>query len=119
MKTMLAQKKEVALALAQLHHEIDPGVRPVYRLLSPGKMENDPNEPLKLLEVNEATIPTGILPLSFPPQPEEGLPFPTIILEITPEEFAKVETQEWKLPKGWKLGPWLPASLINGSVQRP
>ena len=35
------------------------------------------------------------------------LPF-AVIVEVSPEEFAKIQTHELTLPKGWLLGEEMP-----------
>ena len=110
MNEISRQKGKVALKLARFHQEIDPGMRQIFRLLASEKTEDHPREPVKLLAVNQDTVPTGILPLHFPPQPEEGYPFSTVYVEITPEEFVKIQSQELTLPQDWKVGPRLTPS---------
>lgn len=58
-------------------------------------------EPIKLLEVNENTVPAGVMPLHFGPAPAIGITFPSVIVEVTPDEYKKIQSQELKLPKGW------------------
>lgn len=36
------------------------------------------------------------------------IPFPSVIVEVTPEEYQKVKRKLLKLPDGWSLGPALP-----------
>jgi hypothetical protein len=67
-----------------------------------------PVEPIKLLEVNTNTVPSGVLPVQFGPAPASGIPYPTIIVEVAPEEFEKIQTHELKLPKGWQVGEEMP-----------
>lgn len=64
-------------------------------------------EPIKLLEVNENTIASGILPLSFGPATAYGN-YPSVILEVTREEFDKIKSNELKLPHCWKIGEMIP-----------
>jgi hypothetical protein len=102
------EKVEVAKELAKKHYEVEAGLVHVFRIV--GKMEESPSEPIKLLEVNENTVPTGVMPLGFDPAPAGGIPFPSIIIELTPDEFKKLEVQELTLPNGWQLGEELPKS---------
>ena len=56
------QAMEEAAALAQAHYGVEPGLRAINRLEGP-----DPNDlRIKLLEVNEQTVPTGM--------PDRGIP---------------------------------------------
>ena len=45
------------------------------------------DEPIKFLEVNAATVPTGVMPLQFGPVPASGIAFSSVIIEVTPDEF--------------------------------
>ena len=65
------------------------------------------------LEVNEDTVTAGVLPLHFGPLPNFGVPYPTIIIAVTPSEFEKIKTQKLKLPKDWKLGEEMPRPALD------
>jgi hypothetical protein len=41
------------------------------------------------------------MPLQFGAAPSIGVPFPTVIVEVTPDEFQKIQAKELKLPSGW------------------
>ena len=58
--------------------------------------------------MNANTVPSGVLPVSFGPAPASGIPYPSVIVEVSPEEFAKIQTHELTLPKGWLLGEEMP-----------
>ena len=93
-------KDEAVRELAEWHFGVEPDLERVIRIVFDN--EDEPNEPIKLLEVNGATVATGsIEPYAF--SPTASVPFPTVIAEITPEEFARVERNEITLPKGWSL----------------
>ena len=90
---------EEAAALARAHFEIEPGLRAVYRLEGP-----DPNDlRIKLLEVNELTVPTGIVPVGFPPHPASGLHYPSVVIEVTPQEYEAIQRNQLYLPDGWEV----------------
>ena len=59
--------------------------------------------PIKLLEINIDTSPSGIMPLHFGPVPGSGIPYPSVIVEVTPDEFDRIRLQELKLPDGWTI----------------
>ncbi|MGH7192872.1 MAG: hypothetical protein ACREJM_04960 [Candidatus Saccharimonadales bacterium] len=61
-----------------------------------------------MLEVNAKTVPSGVLPVSFGPAPASGIPYPSVIVEVSPEEFTRIQTKELKLSKGRLLGEELP-----------
>ena len=97
-------KDEEAQKLATAHFEIEAGMTEIFRLQSSPDAELRPDEPIKLLEVNEFTVPLGIRPLQFGAAPDLGIHFPTVIVEVTPDEFQRILSKEWKLPNGWTVG---------------
>jgi hypothetical protein len=97
-------KDEVAEKLAHAHYRIEPTIRLIRRLLGTPKEEADPEEPVKLLEVNEATIAEGIIPIYFGPHPASGITYPTLIVEVTPEEYDNIIGGKSDLPHNWQLG---------------
>ena len=93
------QVMEEAAALARAHYEVEPGLRAIYRLEGP-----DPDGlRIKLLEVNEQTVPTGIVPVGFPPHPASGLHYPSVVIEVTPGEYGAIQRKELDLPAGWEV----------------
>src|SRR5437870_1111866 len=101
-------KDEIAKTLADIHYTVEDGMTHIYRLTSPNGNDTTPQEPIKLLEFTTDTIAAGIMPLNFGKYPEKGIDYPTVIIEITPEEFEQIRANELKLPHGWALGPELP-----------
>ena len=76
-------KDAAASRLIQWHVSVEPELREVYRIVLDD--EGSQEGPIRLLEVNAATVPTGsIEPFGF--SPTEEIPFRTVIAEITPEE---------------------------------
>ena len=67
-----------------------------------------PTTPIKLLEVNADTAPSGVMPLHFGPAPAGGIPYPSVIVEVTPDEFERIRAHELKLPDGWTIGEEYP-----------
>lgn len=106
-------KDEEALELARKHYQIEPGMTQIFRITGSEDAELRPNEPIKLLEVNENTVPYGIMPIQFGPSPASGLHYSSIILEVTPEEFEKIQTNELKLPNGWTVGEPIPRTAAE------
>jgi hypothetical protein len=74
----------------------------IFRIVGPD--ESHPREPIKLLEVNRNTIASGIVPLHFGPHAATGVCYPTVIVEITPEEFLELQRKRLALPDHWSLG---------------
>ena len=93
-----ASKAETAQRVADAHALIEPSVLRVIRYTS--RCESDPNEPIKIVEVNDDTIPAGIVPIYF--GPTEEYPFPLAIIEVTSDEFERIGRSELTLPDGWE-----------------
>ena len=109
-------KDVVAKELAEKHFEIEVGLTHIFRINSKPHIECANNEPIKLLEVNENTVAAGVMPLHFGPAPASGIPFPSIIVEVTPGEFERIKTNELRLPDGWEIGEefFKPAHDVGG-----
>ena len=98
----MQNKDTVAFNLAQSHRDADPAITRVVRLLSDS--ETQTMEPIKLLEVNPDTSPSGVLPIAFGPDSDSGVPFPAIVIEVTESEFEQIEDGQLSLPDGWRIG---------------
>jgi hypothetical protein len=107
------EREEAAKQLAQRHYRIEPGITEI-RTLTSGAIQGA-NEPIKLLEVNENTIASGIMPLRFDAAPASGIPFPSVIIEVTPDEYEQIKRNELRLPHGWSLGHVVPRPNQGGS----
>ena len=95
----MPEKDKVAEDLIHLHFRTVPGLVLVYRVLNGN--EDDPSEPIKLVEVSEDTFSAGAFtPWGFAPTAE--FPFPTLIAEVLPEELEEWR-REGQLPFGWDL----------------
>jgi hypothetical protein len=97
------KKDETARQLAESHRQVEPTIERIIRFH--GGNEDADEEPIKLLEVNTATVEAGIIPVILGATDE--VPFATIIIEITREEWDKVRNGELDLPNGWEQGPTL------------
>jgi hypothetical protein len=96
----LPSRHEAAHRLIRWHFEVEPELREVY-LIAEGS-EDSADAPIKLLEVNSATLPTGsVEPFAF--APTKDVPYPTLIAEVTPEELQALQTNPDALPAGWSL----------------
>lgn len=107
---MSHDKETAASELAAAHYSIEPGIRRILRLLSPN--EDIASEPIKLLEVNENTTAMGIRPVFFGASPARGFLFPSVIVEVTPQEFETIRNKPEILPNKWSLGTELPRLAI-------
>jgi hypothetical protein len=105
---LVKEKTRVAKDLAKKHYRSETGLTRIFRLTGTAEVEVRPAEPIKLLEVNDNTFASGVRPLQFGPAPASGVPFPSVIVEVTPEEFTRIQSDELKLPRGWTLGEELP-----------
>lgn len=105
----MSEKDDVARLLASAHREAEPEIIRIVRLVSAN--EHEAREPVKLLEVNPATSPSGVLPIAFAPDPP-GIPFPSVVVEVTPEEYGRIAEGQLPLPRDWKLG----ATLYDANV---
>ena len=110
-QAIVTEKSLAAKRLAEKHYEVEDGLMQIFRLT--GKAEASRTEPIKLLEVNENTVSSGVMPLHFGAAPASGIAFPSIIVEVTPDEFTKIKAHELKLPKDWEIGEELPKVLEN------
>ena len=113
-------KEEEAKELAQRHYAVEVGVRDIFVLKDTVEVAvehgSEPaagnGETIKLLEVNENTIPSGVVPIQFGPAPASGIHFSSIIVEVTPDEFNKIKAKELPLPGGWELGEHIPKADV-------
>lgn len=96
----MPSKDKVARDLIAEHFAIEPHLQAVYRMVA--ENEASATEPIKLLEVNAATVATGdVTPFEF--APTQDVPFPTIIAEVTPAEFEALWADHSRLPRGWRF----------------
>jgi len=94
--------------LARKHYEIEEGLTQIFRIIDTTEDADTGGTPIKLLEVNSNTSESGIMPLHFGPTPASGIPYASVIIEVSPNEFEKLRTNELKLPDGWSIGEELP-----------
>jgi hypothetical protein len=99
----MPDKDEVARTLADAHRNLEETIARIVRLR--GRREQDQNEPIKLLEVNSATSPSGIWPIAF--GPAEDVPYGSVVVEVTPAEYDAIIAGQLDLPDGWELGETL------------
>jgi hypothetical protein len=96
----MGRKDTIALELANAHRNMEPTINRIVRLIT--ESESDESEPVKLLEVNPATSPSGIFPIAFAADPPT-IPYPSVVIEVTEEEFELISTGKLALPFGWHL----------------
>jgi hypothetical protein len=106
---------EQARILAEKHYQLEPGVVDIVQLTQEVECEVVRGKKIALLEVNENTVPLGVMPLEFGPVPTAGIHYPTVIIEVTPGEFERIKRNELELPHGWSMGSSIPRpSPTNG-----
>lgn len=101
--------------MAATHYRIEPALVSIIYYSGDPAVEALDTEPIRLVEVNAATIACGVLPLHFRPTPASGIPFPYTIIDVTPAEYKKIQSNQLELPKGWTN----PQSLPRGFAESP
>ena len=96
----IAAKRLVAERIAERDYKAIPSIEHICRLV--GDDEDRPDEPVKMLEVDSETIPSGMQPLCFGNCPEQGIAYPCTLITVTPEEFASIKDGSMRLPNGWR-----------------
>lgn len=91
-----------AVKLLVDEHAAEPTMVAIREIRATADERGIGREAICLLEVNEATESAGIMPIAF--GPSRDVPFPCVILEITPSEWAEVERGALPLPDGWTVG---------------
>ncbi len=97
---MSANKDKIAKDLVDWYFEVDPTTSAVYRFIS--ENEDSPEEPLKLLKVDDETLETGQVDAFLFPGTTEA-PYDTAIAIVTPAEMVRIEAGEIALPREWNL----------------
>lgn len=93
--------------LAEAHYRVEPGISKIYALSSAEAGDRT----IRLLEVNANTFESGIVPIGFGPHPRSGVPFASVIIEVTPREFEDLRNGRLQLPEGLRL--------VNDPYPRP
>ena len=98
-------KDETAQLLADAHFRLDQGITRIFRIVEP----NEANDlrPVKLLEVNPMTTEVGISPVGLTADPARGVFYSVVVIEISPNEFERLQRGQLMLPHDWQLGPEL------------
>lgn len=100
---MKKSKLETAKSLAEGHFRVEPNLKHVH-LIEPMD-DQDPKDPIRLLEVVEGTLAMGIEPIGFTADPARGIEYPSVIVEISPEEYNSVRTGTIRFAdRDWTIG---------------
>jgi len=100
----MSKKDDIAQVLAKAHRKELSTITRIVRLCGPN--ESADNEPIKLLEVNPDTAPSGIWPIALIPDPPD-IPYGSVVVEVTPDEYNDILANRLPLPHGWTLGDTL------------
>ncbi len=103
-KNIQKEKIKYAKKLSSIHANLEDTISGIAYIQS-GSEEN-PDEPIKLLEINSATAPSGFFPVVF--GPSEKIPYKSTLVELTPKEAQELEKgnlRDW--PKDWQIGEWI------------
>lgn len=111
-------KEESARTLAQKHYELESGLTKIFWFKGPSDAADNSREPIKLLEVNEDTFSSGVMPLHFAAMPSMGIPYPSVIVEVTPDEYNLIEAKKLSLPKNWETPKELPKAVCATTVTK-
>ena len=94
------EKDGVAASLIAWHFLIEPELYAIYRIISAN--EDVAGEPITLLEVNCASVPTGrVVPFAFGPAGD--ITYPSVVAEVTQAEMDAIREHRIALPAGWSL----------------
>lgn len=93
---------EVAKDLAEAHKKADPEIRQIYLVEDPAGAE------VRLIEVSSAVGYTGsIMPFRFAARPDLDIPYPSVVILLSPEEKDLLDRKELELPNTWGSSPQL------------
>lgn len=87
---------EVAQELAKAHRAEDPETKSVFLAESEGVTE------VRLVEVSGSIGTSGeVLPFRFAPRPDLGVPYPSVVVLLSEDDWERIERGELALPPGW------------------
>ncbi len=87
---------QTAAMLAAAHRREDPNTSTVRYFPRDGTV--------RLLEVSSSAPTTGeILPFAFNADIANGVPFPSVVILVSPDEWAQIQSGTLCLPVGWDL----------------
>ena len=96
-------KLETAKRLAKDHFRVEPNLKHIY-LLDPVN-EHDPSDPIKLLEIVKGTMERGIEPIGFAADPDRGIEYPFLIVELSPKEYRGIRDKTLRFQENvWTVG---------------
>ncbi|MGC4067960.1 MAG: hypothetical protein QM784_25585 [Polyangiaceae bacterium] len=94
--------EEVARDLAAAHRVADPDIKQIFMVRDPAGRE------VRLLEVSGSVGNSGtVMPFRFSARPDLDVPFPSVVILMSPEEKAQLDQQQLHLPETWGPSPTL------------
>jgi hypothetical protein len=88
---------DVAEHLAKAHRAEDPDTKEVY--LAKG---SESSAEVRLVEVSGSLGSRGeVLPFRFAPRNDLDVPYPSVIVLLSPEDWERLNRGELSLPEGW------------------
>src|SRR5690606_23273199 len=94
-----SDKDRAARELIEWHYQVEPELELVYRVVTDN--EDDPDEPIKLVEINAAAVRTGRFS-AFGFAPTQDFAYHTVIAELTRDELNALRSRG-EIPSGWDL----------------
>jgi hypothetical protein len=98
---MLNKEQEyraTAASLASAHRREDTSTDEVFLFPDPHLAD------VRLLEVSGSAPRSGdVLPFRFDARPDLGVPFPSVVILLSPDEWKDVQDGKLKLPPDWDL----------------
>ncbi len=87
---------DIANELADAHREADPDTLGVYLAPDPSEQE------IRLVEVSRSVGTTGeVLPFRFGARADQGIPYPSVVVLLSPEEWEQLSAGKLQLPATW------------------
>ena len=91
---MLKPIFEVAKELADAHRAEDPETKSVFLA--------DSVDEVRLVEVSGSVGTSGeVLPFRFAPRPDLGVPYASVVVLLSEDDWSRIERGELALPPGW------------------
>ena len=88
---------DVATALAKAHKAEDPETKAIYLAKS-----SESSAEVRLVEVSGSLGGAGeVLPFRFAPRNDLGVPYASVVVLLSSEDWARLERGELSLPAGW------------------
>jgi hypothetical protein len=85
---------DVARELAEAHRKEDPATKAVF-------LAEDLTE-VRLVEVSGSVSTSGeVLPFRFAPRPDLGVPYASVVVLLSEDDWARIERGELALPPDW------------------